>query len=152
MYLTVSMRLTILVITSIGSAELDALVKALSGAALGILLFNNRSILKMCFICHGAPGHDAAFAQHMYPPPPQMWQKHGARAAGDLAKNVGRIHHYRHCNLTHALLSNVAFLRSRSSGNAKQDTSITIASKGPRSRLRLFCPIGMRLRSRSYTP
>jgi mono/diheme cytochrome c family protein len=34
-----------------------------------------------CSICHGTPGHDAAFAQHMYPPPPQMWKKHGTRGA-----------------------------------------------------------------------
>jgi mono/diheme cytochrome c family protein len=31
-----------------------------------------------CSICHGIPGRDSAFARRMYPPPPQLWKKHGA--------------------------------------------------------------------------
>jgi thiosulfate dehydrogenase len=27
-----------------------------------------------CSVCHGMPGHDSVFAQHMYPPPPQLWK------------------------------------------------------------------------------
>jgi hypothetical protein len=29
-----------------------------------------------CAACHGTPGHDVAFAAHMYPVPPQLWKKH----------------------------------------------------------------------------
>jgi len=32
-----------------------------------------------CAVCHGTPGHDAVYASHMYPPPPQLWKKHGPR-------------------------------------------------------------------------
>jgi mono/diheme cytochrome c family protein len=31
-----------------------------------------------CSICHGLPSHDSAFARRMYPPPPQLWKKHGS--------------------------------------------------------------------------
>jgi len=29
-----------------------------------------------CASCHGTPGHDVAFAEHMYPDAPQLWKKH----------------------------------------------------------------------------
>jgi thiosulfate dehydrogenase len=29
-----------------------------------------------CATCHGTPGHDVAFARHMYPAAPQLWKKH----------------------------------------------------------------------------
>jgi thiosulfate dehydrogenase len=29
-----------------------------------------------CASCHGTPGHDVAFAKHMYPDAPQLWKKH----------------------------------------------------------------------------
>jgi thiosulfate dehydrogenase len=29
-----------------------------------------------CASCHGTPGHDVAFANHMYPDAPQLWKKH----------------------------------------------------------------------------
>ena len=29
-----------------------------------------------CASCHGRPGHDEAFAKHMYPVAPQLWKKH----------------------------------------------------------------------------
>jgi mono/diheme cytochrome c family protein len=29
-----------------------------------------------CASCHGTPGHDVAFAKHMYPDAPQLWRKH----------------------------------------------------------------------------
>ncbi len=29
-----------------------------------------------CAGCHGTPGHDVAFAKHMYPVAPQLWKKH----------------------------------------------------------------------------
>ncbi len=29
-----------------------------------------------CAACHGTPGHDVAFARHMYPSAPQLWKKH----------------------------------------------------------------------------
>lgn len=34
-----------------------------------------------CSVCHGTPGHDALYARHMYPPPPQMWKKHSPNGA-----------------------------------------------------------------------
>jgi hypothetical protein len=34
-----------------------------------------------CAACHGTPGHDVAFARHMYPAAPQLWKKH---AKGDV--------------------------------------------------------------------
>ena len=30
-----------------------------------------------CASCHGTPGHDVAYAQHMYPRAPQLWKRHG---------------------------------------------------------------------------
>jgi mono/diheme cytochrome c family protein len=30
-----------------------------------------------CASCHGTPGHDVAFAKHMYPQAPQLWKRHG---------------------------------------------------------------------------
>lgn len=32
---------------------------------------------QQCAFCHGLPGHDSAFADHMYPPAPQLWKPHG---------------------------------------------------------------------------
>ncbi len=29
-----------------------------------------------CASCHGVPGHDVAYARHMYPNAPQLWKKH----------------------------------------------------------------------------
>ena len=29
-----------------------------------------------CAACHGTPGHDVAYARHMYPVAPQLWKKH----------------------------------------------------------------------------
>lgn len=29
-----------------------------------------------CAACHGTPGHDVAYAKHMYPPAPQLWKRH----------------------------------------------------------------------------
>jgi mono/diheme cytochrome c family protein len=34
-----------------------------------------------CSGCHGTPGHDASYAKQMYPPPPQMWKRHGTHGA-----------------------------------------------------------------------
>lgn len=31
---------------------------------------------EQCASCHGTPGHDVAFAKHMYPAAPQLWKKH----------------------------------------------------------------------------
>lgn len=31
---------------------------------------------EQCASCHGTPGHDVAFAKHMYPVAPQLWKKH----------------------------------------------------------------------------
>jgi thiosulfate dehydrogenase len=31
---------------------------------------------EQCASCHGTPGHDVAFAKHMYPTAPQLWKKH----------------------------------------------------------------------------
>jgi thiosulfate dehydrogenase len=31
-----------------------------------------------CASCHGTPGHDVAFATHMFPSAPQLWKKHGS--------------------------------------------------------------------------
>ena len=33
---------------------------------------------EQCSMCHGLPGHDAAFSHQMFPPPPQLWKRHGA--------------------------------------------------------------------------
>jgi len=33
-----------------------------------------------CASCHGTPGHDVAFARHMYPSAPQLWKRHGKSA------------------------------------------------------------------------
>ncbi len=30
-----------------------------------------------CAACHGTPGHDVAYAKHMFPTAPQLWRKHG---------------------------------------------------------------------------
>ena len=30
-----------------------------------------------CAACHGTPGHDVAYAKHMFPSAPQLWKKHG---------------------------------------------------------------------------
>ena len=29
-----------------------------------------------CAACHGTPGHDVAYARHMYPVAPQLWKRH----------------------------------------------------------------------------
>ena len=29
-----------------------------------------------CASCHGTPGHDVAYAEHMYPQAPQLWKRH----------------------------------------------------------------------------
>ena len=34
-----------------------------------------------CYFCHGTPGHDGDFAKQLYPPPPQLWKKHGPSGA-----------------------------------------------------------------------
>src|ERR1700678_985112 len=31
-----------------------------------------------CASCHGPPGHDVAFAKHMFPSAPQLWKSHGS--------------------------------------------------------------------------
>src|SRR5271156_1943935 len=31
-----------------------------------------------CASCHGTPGHDVAFAKHMFPSAPQLWKSHGS--------------------------------------------------------------------------
>lgn len=31
-----------------------------------------------CASCHGTPGHDVAFAKHMFPSAPQLWKGHGS--------------------------------------------------------------------------
>jgi thiosulfate dehydrogenase len=31
---------------------------------------------EQCAACHGTPGHDVAYAKHMYPPAPQLWKRH----------------------------------------------------------------------------
>jgi mono/diheme cytochrome c family protein len=40
---------------------------------------------QQCAICHGTPGHDSTFAKQMYPPPPQLWKKHGPNGAVGLS-------------------------------------------------------------------
>ncbi len=37
---------------------------------------------QQCAFCHGVPGHDSAFADHMYPPAPQLWKPHGHGVVG----------------------------------------------------------------------
>jgi thiosulfate dehydrogenase len=32
-----------------------------------------------CSMCHGIPGHDAPLFKQMFPAPPQLWKKHGAK-------------------------------------------------------------------------
>ena len=32
--------------------------------------------MTQCSSCHGTPGHDVDYAQHMYPQAPQLWKKH----------------------------------------------------------------------------
>jgi thiosulfate dehydrogenase len=32
-----------------------------------------------CASCHGTPGHDVAFAKHMFPSAPQLWKSHGSK-------------------------------------------------------------------------
>jgi thiosulfate dehydrogenase len=39
-----------------------------------------------CSICHGTPGHDAQYAAHLYPAPPQLWKKHGTHGAVGLSE------------------------------------------------------------------
>ena len=36
---------------------------------------------QVCSVCHGIPGHDSRYAKHMFPPPPQLWKKHGPKGA-----------------------------------------------------------------------
>lgn len=39
--------------------------------------------VQQCAACHGTPGHDVAYAQHMYPHAPQLWKKHkGGKVVG----------------------------------------------------------------------
>ncbi len=33
---------------------------------------------EQCASCHGTPGHDVAFAKHMFPSAPPLWKAHGA--------------------------------------------------------------------------
>ena len=35
-----------------------------------------------CAFCHGLPQHDSAYADHMYPPAPQLWKPHGRGVVG----------------------------------------------------------------------
>ncbi len=32
-----------------------------------------------CSMCHGIPGHDSSLSKQMFPAPPQLWKKHGAK-------------------------------------------------------------------------
>lgn len=34
---------------------------------------------RQCSMCHGIPGQDAALFKQMFPAPPQLWKKHGAK-------------------------------------------------------------------------
>jgi thiosulfate dehydrogenase len=34
---------------------------------------------QQCASCHGTPGHDVAFAKHMFPSAPPLWKVHGSR-------------------------------------------------------------------------
>lgn len=34
-----------------------------------------------CSVCHGVPGRESDYSKHMYPPPPQLWKKHGPHGA-----------------------------------------------------------------------
>jgi mono/diheme cytochrome c family protein len=34
---------------------------------------------RQCSICHGIPGRDASLSKQMFPAPPQLWKKHGAK-------------------------------------------------------------------------
>lgn len=34
---------------------------------------------EQCAACHGTPGQEVSFAQHMYPQAPPLWKKHGHR-------------------------------------------------------------------------
>ena len=40
-----------------------------------------RTYREQCAVCHGTPGHDSVYARQMYPPPPQLWKKHGTHGA-----------------------------------------------------------------------
>ncbi len=33
---------------------------------------------EQCASCHGTPGHDVAFAKHMFPSAPPLWKAHGS--------------------------------------------------------------------------
>jgi mono/diheme cytochrome c family protein len=35
-----------------------------------------------CAICHGVEGHPSQIAEHMYPPAPQLWERHRNGAVG----------------------------------------------------------------------
>jgi len=32
-----------------------------------------------CSMCHGVPAHDSSLSRQMFPAPPQLWKKHGAK-------------------------------------------------------------------------
>lgn len=32
-----------------------------------------------CSMCHGIPGHDSSLSKQMFPAPPQLWKRHGAK-------------------------------------------------------------------------
>ena len=42
-----------------------------------------------CAFCHGVPGHNSAYANHMYPPVPQLWKAHGHGVVGVSDDPVG---------------------------------------------------------------
>ena len=42
-----------------------------------------------CAFCHGLPGHDSVYADHMYPPTPQLWKAHGHGVVGVSDDPVG---------------------------------------------------------------
>jgi len=44
---------------------------------------------KECAGCHGTPGHDVPFAEHMYPDAPQLWKKHHNGVVGVSDDEVG---------------------------------------------------------------
>jgi len=46
------------------------------------LLIGAHIYRQQCAACHGLYGRPSAFAEHMYPDAPQLWQPHGAAVVG----------------------------------------------------------------------
>lgn len=42
-----------------------------------------------CAFCHGVPNHPSVYAEHMYPPVPQLWKAHRGGVVGVSDDAVG---------------------------------------------------------------